>query len=124
MTGEEYKNKASRFNDGKSLDRLKSVTNSDFIINYGEIIQGCLGLTGEAGEVADMIKKHIFHEKELDMMHFKKELGDVMWYIALISNSCGFNIDEIMDINIEKLSARYPNGFNSYDANNRKEGDV
>lgn len=117
MTGTEYVMLAMRTNDGKCDERLKRR-------NFGQIINGVLGLTGESGEVADIVKKAIFHEKPLDIIHLKKELGDVMWYIALICDACGFNLDEVMDMNVEKLKARFPEGFNCYDANHRKEGDI
>ena len=71
-----------------------------------------------------MIKKWIFHEKELDIDHLEKECGDILWYIALMCNSFGWNIDEVMQINIDKLQARYPDGFDTDRANNRENGDV
>ena len=85
---------------------------------------GCLGLAGEAGETLDMIKKWIFHEKDLDREHLKKELGDVMWYRAMICYSFGFDLDEILQMNIDKLKARYPEGFDTKRANHRAEGDI
>lgn len=69
-------------------------------------------------------KKWIFHEKDFDEVHAKKELGDVMWYVALICDSFGWNLDEILGMNIDKLKARYPKGFDTVLANNRKEGDI
>ena len=83
-----------------------------------------LGLTGEAGEVSDLVKKGIFHEKGIDQEHFKKEFGDVMWYVDMICQSCGFDLDEIMELNVEKLKARYPEGFDTYLANHKKDGDI
>lgn len=54
----------------------------------------------------------------------KKELGDVMWYMAMICYSFGFNLDEILQMNIDKLKARYPEGFDTERANHRAEGDI
>ena len=71
-----------------------------------------------------MVKKWIFHEKPLDEEHLKKECSDIMWYIAMICESMEWELNEIMRINIEKLKARYPQGFDTSLANNRKEGDV
>ena len=71
-----------------------------------------------------MVKKVIFHEKELDEIHLMKELGDVMWYVAMFCSSMGWNLDEILQMNIEKLKNRYPEGFDVNRANNRKQGDV
>lgn len=67
------------------------------------LINGALGLTGEAGEVADVIKKHVFHGHELDKTALKKELGDVMWYISCCATALNIEMDEIGQSNIEKL---------------------
>lgn len=72
-----------------------------------------LGLTGEAGEVADLIKKKFFHKHEIDRNEFVKEIGDVLWYLAFLANSMGIELDECIDVNINKLNERYPNGFSS-----------
>lgn len=70
-----------------------------------------LGLTGEAGEVVELIKKHLYHGKELNKDDLAKELGDVLWYVSTIATQCGLSLDEIADKNIHKLFSRYPNGF-------------
>jgi NTP pyrophosphatase (non-canonical NTP hydrolase) len=138
MQGKEYQNLAMRTNDRKGTDRVinaltKSIINSCEIVNsdskettkdLGGIFNACLGLSGEVGELNDMIKKWIFHEKPFDEEHTKKELGDVMWYVAMMCESFGWDLDEIMQMNVDKLKARYPQGFSVERANNRKEGDV
>ncbi len=125
MTGNEYQNLSMRTKDSKSTDRmLGKVLNCDMIwlqhqeciredtnLDLGGLLNGCLGLAGESGEVLDMVKKCIFHEVELDEDHLKKELGDVMWYVAALCEAFGFSLDDIMQMNIEKLKARYPEGF-------------
>ncbi len=83
-----------------------------------------LGITGESGEVADMIKKHLHHGHELDKEHLKKELGDVLWYVALGCTVAGFSMTEVMQLNIDKLKARYPEGFSEERSKHRKAGDV
>ena len=70
------------------------------------------------------MKKWIFHEKPFDEEHAKKEMGDVLWYVAMMCHSFGWDLDEIMQMNVDKLKARYPEGFSVELANNRKEGDV
>lgn len=85
------------------------------------LINGALGLTGEAGEVADVIKKHVFHGHELDKTALKKELGDVMWYISCCATALNIEMDEIGQSNIEKSQKRYPNGFSEENSRNRKE---
>ena len=123
MTGSEYQQYAMRTNDGKATERLEAFV-SDGRVDIGGILNGCLGLAGESGEFLDMIKKWIFHGKPLDEKHAKKEAGDVCWYIAMICHSFGWNLDEIMRMNVDKLKARYPEGFSTELSNHRKEGDV
>lgn len=127
MTGREYSLKAMRTNDGLETDRLLSAVHrlsNEYDIELGDCLAACLGLSGEVGEFSDMIKKVIFHEAELNVEHAKKELGDIMWYVALMCYSFNWDLDDIMQTNIEKLLERYPNGFDVYRANHRKEGDV
>lgn len=123
MDGNTYQELAMRTNDGCSADRLlRSMNSLDYAT--GALFNGVLGLTGEAGEVADLIKKGIFHEKGIDVNHLKKELGDVLWYIAMICYSCGISLDDVMQTNVDKLRARYPDGFDTYLANHRKAEDI
>lgn len=70
-----------------------------------------------------MLKKWIFHEKQLDIDHAKKEAGDICWYLAMLCEFFGWSLDEIMQINIDKLKARYPEEFDTYRANHRQAGD-
>ena len=73
-----------------------------------------LGLCGESGEVADIIKKHLAGAKELDRQHLREELGDVLWYLAEACDCFGFSLEEVAIANIEKLAKRHPNGFSGY----------
>lgn len=82
-----------------------------------------LGLAGEAGEVADLIKKHIFHHQPLDQDKLKREIGDVLWYIAMLSTTMGTTLSDIAELNIAKLMARYPDGFDAKRSTVR-EGDA
>lgn len=132
MEGNKYQKLAMRTNDGNGTYRLSSFANTqnfyreELLLNIdaGGILNACLGLSGEVGEFNDMIKKWIFHEKELDINHLEKECGDILWYIALMCNSFGWNLGEIMQMNIDKLKARYPEGFDTIRANNRENGDI
>ena len=83
-----------------------------------------LGLAGEAGEAADLIKKHLHHEHELDKDHLAKELGDVAWYIALGCEVIGIDLETVLQRNIDKLKARYPEGFAVDKSLHRAEGDI
>lgn len=72
-----------------------------------------LGLAGEAGEVCDLIKKGIYHAHDLDHDKLKKELGDVLWYVAALSSGLGLTLSEVAEANIAKLRERYPEGYSS-----------
>jgi NTP pyrophosphatase (non-canonical NTP hydrolase) len=80
-----------------------------------------LGLTGESGEVAEIIKKAFYHGHPLDRDALHKELGDVLWYLAVMADSLGFSLDEIARENVEKLRARYPEGFSQQRSIHRQE---
>lgn len=82
----------------------------------GRFINGALGLAGECGEVVDLIKKHTQFNKELDVDKLKEELGDVLWYVAIIVSNIDSSFDEIMKLNIEKLNKRFPTSFSEQDA--------
>lgn len=123
MTGSEYQKLAMRTNDGLSLVRL-AYTINEMETDVGSLLMGCLGLAGESGELLDLFKKWIFHRKPLEEEHAKKELGDVMWYVAEIAHSMGWDLDEVMQMNVDKLKARYPQGFSTELSNHRKDGDV
>ncbi len=124
MTGNEYQQLAMRTNDGLNRLRLEDAIANQGDILVSQLLNGALGLTGEAGEVSDLVKKGIFHEKGIDLEHLKKELGDCAWYLAMICDACGFALDDVMQTNIDKLKERYPEGFDTYRANNRAEGDI
>lgn len=83
-----------------------------------------LGLCGEAGEFAEIVKKAEFHSHALSRDMAKKELGDVAWYLAAACHALGFSLSEVMAANIEKLKARYPDGFTTEASKNRKENDT
>lgn len=131
MRANEYVDMAMQFNDEQSTKRLEDMLRylegikGSGQIDLGGVFHAALGMTGEAGEAQDIIKKWIFHEKELDCEHLQKELGDVMWYVALMCHSFGFDFEKILQMNYDKLSARYPDGhFDVYHANHRAEGDI
>lgn len=84
------------------------------------LIWATLGLAGESGEVVEHIKKGILHEHGIDFEKLKLELGDVLWYVSAICTKAGFELSEVMELNINKLKKRYPNGFNSDDSKNRE----
>jgi NTP pyrophosphatase (non-canonical NTP hydrolase) len=80
-----------------------------------------LGLVGEAGEVSELVKKHIGHGHALDLTKLEKELGDVLWYIADIATQNGISLEEVAATNLMKLKNRYPQGFSHTNSINREE---
>lgn len=93
------------------------------------VVNAALGLCGEAGEFADILKKHLYQNSEehptpIDRTHLEKELGDILWYVALACEGLGTNISTIMEMNIEKLRKRYPDGFSADRSQHREKGDV
>ena len=88
------------------------------------LLNGVLGLTGESGEVADLVKKNLFQGHELDKEHLAKELGDICWYIAITSESIGYDLETVMKMNIDKLKSRYPSGFDVNKSLNRSDSDL
>lgn len=74
---------------------------------------GGLGVAGEAGEVADLLKKVVHHKHELDTDLLKKELGDVLWYVSYLCSSTGITLEDVAKANIAKLQKRYPEGFST-----------
>ena len=86
-----------------------------------QLANAALGLAGEAGEVADVIKKHLFHATPLDQDALAKELGDCLWYIGAFATVLGLSLDEIAQRNVDKLRKRYPEGFDTERSRNRIE---
>ena len=92
------------------------------------LLTAALGLTAEAGEFTEVVKKIILQGKpynEDNVFHMKRELGDICWYIAQACMALDTTFDEIIEMNVDKLKARYPGGeFDVHKSENRKEGDV
>ena len=95
-------------------------------VEVSRLLTTGIGMSGEIGEFNEIIKKCIFQGKEMDedkIIHLRKELGDIMWYVVQACLALNTNIEEIIDINT-KLSDRYPGGFDTFRSENRKEGDI
>ena len=109
MTGNEYQ---------KLAMRTVSTDNTIDMLSHG-----VFGLASEAGEVAGLLQK-VYQYHPFEQEHMKKELGDCLWMIAEICTALDFSLDDVMQVNIEKLKARYPTGFSAENSLHRKEGDV
>ncbi len=87
------------------------------------LINGVMGLCGEAGEAIDVVKKHLAQGHELDRERLIKELGDVAWYLAETATALNVTLEEVLEGNLRKLRARYPEGFDAQRSLHREEND-
>ena len=92
------------------------------------LLTAAVGMSAESGEFTEIVKKMIFQGKpvnEENLFHLKRELGDVMWYVAQACMALDTSFDEIVEMNVEKLKKRYPGGeFDVHKSENRVEGDL
>ena len=92
------------------------------------LLTAALGLSAEAGEFTEVVKKIILQGKpynEDNVFHMKRELGDICWYLAQACMALDTTIDEVIEMNVDKLKARYPGGeFDVHQSENRKQGDL
>ena len=85
------------------------------------LINGVMGLCGEAGEAIDIVKKHLHQGHALDKDKLVKELGDIAWYLAETATALDFSLEEVLERNIDTLKSRYPEGFSTERSVNREE---
>jgi len=110
-------NKRISFNEyqKEAYDLISEDGRKDLILN------GVLGLAGEAGECCDIIKKVRFQGHALDQEHLEDELGDVLWYIAETCSGLGITLEDCAKYNLDKLHSRYPDGFSKDKSIYRKD---
>jgi NTP pyrophosphatase (non-canonical NTP hydrolase) len=111
------------------LDRVKQIHyDKDNVINVPLLLTGLIGMTSEAGEAQEIMKKVLFQGRaytEETRQHLIKELGDVIWYWTNACNALQVDPNEVIAGNVTKLEARYPGGkFDAFYSENRKEGDI
>jgi NTP pyrophosphatase (non-canonical NTP hydrolase) len=87
----------------------------------GHLFNGVLGLSGEAGECADLVKKHYFQDARPMIDQLVDELGDVLWYVAETARAMDVTLEEVARHNVEKLRRRYPEGFEAEKSLHREE---
>jgi len=107
--------------------QIQSVESGDGLPVH-RLLTAALGMCAESGEFTEIVKKIVFQGKPVNvdnLYHMKRELGDIMWYVAQACMTLDTTIDEIIEMNVEKLEKRYPGGeFDVHYSENRKEGDV
>ena len=119
VTSEESKNGVAFINRLRDLEEKSDIH---------RLLTAAVGISAEGGEFLEIVKKMIFQGKpynEDNVRHLKIELGDILWYVAQACMALDISLDEITDMNIDKLSKRFPEGyFSEYYSENRKEGDI
>lgn len=104
----------------KSLEHLRSQN-----VEPSLLLTAAIGLSSETGEFDELVKKTTFQGKPLDVHHMKRELGDIFWYWINACNALQLDPYDVIEENVTKLKARYPNGeFDVWFSENRKEGDL
>jgi len=96
-------------------------------ISPERLLTAALGICAEGGEFAEIVKKGVFQGKKLDddaQFHMKRELGDIMWYISQACIALNISLEDVIEENIRKLEARYPDGFEVFRSENRKDNDL
>ena len=96
---------------GNEYQKLAMTTLNPELAPKDVLINGVMGLCGEAGEAIDLVKKHLAQGHALDKEKLAKELGDVAWYLAETATAIGYDLDTILQMNIDKLKKRYPQEF-------------
>ena len=132
----------SKINDyAKFVDTTTSRQSKDFMafidstskldvqdnMNLPRVMTSAIGMLAESGEFTEVLKKMVFQGKEFNeenRFHMKRELGDILWYWIQGCIALGYTPDEVMDENIKKLEARYPNGFEVARSEKREQGDI
>ena len=132
----------SKINDyAKFVDSTTSRQSKDFLafinstseleakdnVNVPRVLTAAIGMLAESGEFTEVLKKMVFQGKEFNednRFHMKRELGDILWYWIQGCMALGYTPNEVMDENIKKLEARYPNGFETIRSEVREQGDI
>ena len=104
------------------MDKLRQV------VHVPKMLTAAIGLASETGELNEIVKKCMFQGKPMDedtKYHMARELGDIIWYWIQACESINYDPNKIIEMNVEKLKARYPGGeFDVHYSENRKEGDL
>ena len=108
------------------LSRLKELEEQGFPTE--RLLTAAVGMSAESGEFTEIVKKIVFQGKPVNqenLFHLKRELGDIMWYVSQACLGLDISLEEVIQMNFEKLSARYPEGaFSIERSENRVEGDL
>ena len=106
---------------GNEYQKLAMTTLNPDLSKTDVLINGVMGLCGESGEAIDIVKKHLHQGHPLDKEKLLKELGDIAWYLAEVAYALDTPLDQVLEGNIAKLKARYPEGFDTEKSLHRTE---
>lgn len=111
------------------LQDLKAKSMETNEINVSLFMTGAVGLSCEANEILEIMKKIVFQGKPLHdekvLFHLKREMGDLLWYYVNLLRSLGMTLEDVMEENVTKLNARYPEKkFSVFRSENRQENDL
>jgi len=107
--------------EANEYQRLALTTLNPALAGKDILINGVMGLCGESGEAIDLVKKHLAQGHPLDRERLAKELGDVAWYLAETAYAIGYSLSDVLQMNLDKLRSRYPEGFDQEKSMHRKE---
>ena len=96
-----------------AYQRSASRTINPALDDAHRLLDAAAGMAEESGEVLGLVRKHVMQQRPLDREALVKELGDVLWCVAIVSATIGVSLSEVASVNEEKLRARYPDGFGS-----------
>lgn len=105
-------------------EALRTYKSFGWLIPNEMLLNGLMGINGEAGECIELLKKKLFQGHIFDEEHMAKELGDVAWYLAISAYAIGFDLETVLQMNVEKLRERYPEGFDPELSIFRKVDDI
>lgn len=119
MTGNEYQKEALRTLSPirPNIEEFQNASENEY--KDLVLVEGAMGLCGEAGECLELLKKSIFQGHPLYRKDMVEELGDVAWYLAVSAWAIGYDLEDIFKSNLKKLEKRYPNGFEEERSVNR-----
>jgi len=112
---------------GDFIQRLMVLQQNHKDVQWSRLMTSAIGMLAESGEFTEIMKKIFFQGKEMtedNRFHMKRELGDVLWYWIQGCIALGYNPEEVMQENINKLEKRYPNGFEAIRSEVRAEDDI
>ena len=101
--------------------KLEMTTLNKELSEKDVLINGVMGLCGESGEAIDIVKKHLAQGHELDKKHLAEELGDIAWYLAEVATVLGYDLEDILQANIDNLGKPFPEGFEAERSIHRAE---